>query len=42
MKPILDIYCDSCMFYFDKQDGRVLFNDIIAEKIFYVMGEFLK
>lgn len=28
MKPILDLCCGSRMFYFDKEDPRVLFNDI--------------
>lgn len=32
MKPILDMCCGSRMFYFDKQDDRVLFNDIRAEE----------
>lgn len=27
-KPILDVACGGKMFYFDKQDPRVLFNDI--------------
>lgn len=28
MKPILDACCGGKMFYFDKSDGRVLFQDI--------------
>lgn len=28
MKPILDLCCGSRMFYFNKEDPRVLFNDI--------------
>ena len=28
MKPILDVACGGRMFYFDKQDTRVHFNDI--------------
>ncbi|HHZ8299539.1 TPA: SAM-dependent methyltransferase, partial [Proteus mirabilis] len=28
MKSILDMCCGSRMFYFDKQDDHVLFNDI--------------
>lgn len=31
MKPILDPACGSRMFYFDKQDDRVLFGDIRQE-----------
>lgn len=32
MKPILDACCGGKMFYFDKQDGRVLFQDIRKTK----------
>ncbi|HCR3458565.1 class I SAM-dependent methyltransferase [Proteus mirabilis] len=41
MKPILDMCCGSRMFYFDKQDDRVLFNDIRAEEHILCDGRIL-
>lgn len=32
MKPILDMCCGSRMFWFDRQDNRVVFSDIRLEK----------
>lgn len=32
MKPILDACCGGKMFYFDKNDPRVLFQDIRKEE----------
>lgn len=42
MKPILDMCCGSRMFYFDKQDDRVLFYDIRAEEHILYDGEILR
>ncbi len=41
MKPILDMCCGSRMFYFDKQDDRVLFNDIRDEEYVLCDGRIL-
>lgn len=41
MKPILDMCCGSRMFYFDKQDDRVLFNDIRVEEHILCDGRIL-
>lgn len=38
MKPILDVACGSKMFYFDKNDPRVHFNDIRTEEKELLVG----